>query len=209
MELISWYVENGQYCPIKSPTMIRTTLFRKASMSLFALVLFSCDGGPATQAPDNGSTEAPSVGGGQSTVVDDESQKNVVGIAVGSPDHGTLVAAVKAAELVDALSNAGPFTVFAPTNAAFEALPAGTVEDLLKPEKKADLQDVLQYHVTLGVLKADMLREGQVLGMVNGSNATIHVKDGVLMINDARVVASVPASNGIVHVIDKVILPGS
>lgn len=189
--------------------MIRTTLFRKASMSLFALVLFSCGGGPATQAPENGSTEAPSVGGGQSTVVDDESQKNVVGIAVGSPDHGTLVAAVKAAELVDALSNAGPFTVFAPTNAAFEALPAGTVEGLLKPEKKADLQDVLQYHVTLGVLKTDMLREGQVIGMVNGANATIHVEDGVLLINDARVIASVPASNGIVHVIDKVILPGS
>ncbi|MBK8339734.1 MAG: fasciclin domain-containing protein [Flavobacteriales bacterium] len=138
---------------------------------------------------------------------DDLSQKNVVGVAVGSPDHSTLVTAVKAAELVDALSNAGPFTVFAPTNAAFAALPAGTVEGLLKPEKKADLQDVLQYHVFVGVLKAEQLLDGRSLGMVNGSNAKISVKDGKVMINDATVVASVPASNGIVHVIDKVILP--
>ncbi len=140
-------------------------------------------------------------------VKDDLSQKNVVGVAVGSPDHSTLVTAVKAAELVDALSNAGPFTVFAPTNAAFAALPAGTVEGLLKPEKKADLQDVLQYHVFVGVLKAEQLLDGRSLGMVNGSNAKISFKDGKVMINDATVVASVPASNGIVHVIDKVLLP--
>lgn len=146
--------------------------------------------------------------GGQSTVVDDRSQKNVVGVAVGSKDHTTLVAAVKAAELVDALSNAGPFTVFAPTNAAFDALPPGTVEGLLKPEKKADLQDILQYHVAVGVFRPEMLHDGQTLGMVNGANATIHMKDGKIMINDATVLASVPASNGIVHVIDKVILPG-
>ena len=140
-------------------------------------------------------------------VKEDLSQQNVVGVAVGSPDHSTLVTAVKAAELVDALSNAGPFTVFAPTNAAFAALPAGTVEGLLKPEKKADLQDVLQYHVFVGVLKAEQLLDGRSLGMVNGSNAKISVKDGKVMINDATVVASVPASNGIVHVIDKVLLP--
>lgn len=189
--------------------MRRATLLRKVMLILSVQILMSCGGGVATQPPDASPSDVPSIGGGQSTVIDDESQKNVVDIAVGSPDHSTLVAAVKAAELVDALSNAGPFTVFAPTNAAFDALPAGTVDELLKPEKKADLQDLLQYHVALGVLKADMLREGQVLGMVNGANATIHVKDGVLMVNDAKVVASVPASNGIVHVIDKVILPGS
>ncbi len=169
----------------------------------------SCGGdAPATEADTSTATSA-AADGGQSTVVDDQSQKNVVGVAVGSADHTTLVAAVKAAELVDALSNAGPFTVFAPTNAAFDALPAGTVDGLLEPEKKADLQDVLQYHVAVGVFKPEMLRDGQVLGMVNGSNATIHLKDGKLMINDATVVATVPASNGIVHVIDKVILPGS
>lgn len=170
--------------------------------------LVACQAPTPDGTPAAGEQPAPA-DGGQSTVMDDQSQKNVIGVAVGSPDHSTLVAAVKAAELVDALSNAGPFTVFAPTNAAFDALPAGTVEGLLKPEKKGDLQDVLQYHVFVGVLKAESLRDGQSLGMVNGSNAKITVKDGKVMINDATLVGSVPASNGIVHVIDKVILPGS
>lgn len=144
---------------------------------------------------------------GQSNVVDDESQRNVVQVAVASPDNSTLVAAVKAADLVNALSNAGPFTVYAPTNAAFEALPAGTVEGLLKPEKKDDLIDVLQYHVAVGVYKPENMQDGQVLGMVNGGNVTFHKKDGQLMINDAKVVATVPAANGLVCVIDKVLLP--
>lgn len=145
---------------------------------------------------------------GQSGVQDDLSQKNVVQIAVGSKDHTTLVAAVKAAELVDALSNAGPFTVFAPTNAAFDKLPAGTVDGLLKPEKKDDLTDILQYHVSVGVYKADALQDGQVLGQVNGGNITISKKEGKIMVNGtATVLASIPASNGIVHVIDAVLLP--
>lgn len=143
----------------------------------------------------------------QADVKDDVSQANVVKVAIGSKDHTTLVAAVQAADLVNALSNNGPFTVFAPTNAAFAALPAGTVEGLLKPEKKDALADILQYHVFLGVLTKENLQDGQVIGMVNGGNATIHVKDGKYMINDATIVGSVPASNGIVHVIDKVILP--
>ncbi len=175
---------------------------------LATFLLFACGGSPTngdTSTATSSAGAAPD--GGQSTVQDDQSQKNVVGVAVGSADHTTLVTAVKAAELVDALSNAGPFTVFAPTNAAFDALPAGTVEGLLEPEKKSDLQDILQYHVAVGVFKPEMLRDGQTLGMVNGGNAKITVKDGKVMINDAAVVASVPASNGIVHVIDKVILP--
>lgn len=151
--------------------------------------------------------ESVAVGAGQSAVKDDVSEKNVVGIAAGSPDHTTLVAAVKAAELVDALSNAGPFTVFAPTNAAFDKLPAGTVEGLLKPEKKEDLQNILQYHVAVAVFKTENLHDGQVLGMVNGDNATITTKDGKVQINGANVIASIPASNGIVHVIDAVLLP--
>lgn len=171
-----------------------------------AVLLTACGSAPET--PTNTMTaEAPAVGGGQSTVKDDLSAKNVVGVAVGSKDHTTLVAAVKAAELVDALSNAGPFTVFAPTNAAFDALPAGTVEGLLKPEKKSDLQDILQYHVAVGVFKPEMLRDGQSLGMVSGGNVKFSVKDGKVMINDANIVATVPASNGLVCVIDKVLLP--
>jgi uncharacterized surface protein with fasciclin (FAS1) repeats len=106
------------------------------------------------------------------------------------------------------LSNAGPFTVFAPTNAAFEKLPAGTVDGLLKPEKKDDLTDILQYHVSVGVFKEDMLQDGQSIGQVNGGNITISKKDGKLMINGvANVIATVPASNGIVYVIDAVLLP--
>jgi len=145
---------------------------------------------------------------GQSGVQDDMSAPNVVQVAVGSEDHTTLVKAVQAAELVDALSNAGPFTVFAPTNAAFEKLPAGTVDGLLAPEKKEDLADILQYHVSLGVFKAENLTDGQVIGQVNGGNITISKKDGKTMINGtATIVASVQASNGMVHVIDGVLLP--
>lgn len=87
---------------------------------------------------------------GQSAVKDDESQKNIVQTAIGSPDHKTLVAALKAASYVDALSNAGPFTVFAPNDQAFAKLPEGTVEDLTKPENKDKLQNILEYHVYVG-----------------------------------------------------------
>ncbi len=160
-------------------------------------------------APDPSTTSqsaAPS-GGGQSAVQDNESQKDVVKVAAGSPDHTTLITAVKAAELVDVLSNAGPFTVFAPTNAAFDKLPPGTVDGLLKPDKKEALQDILQYHVALGVYKPDMLQDGQVLSMANGGNVTIGIKDGKMTVNGANVLATIPATNGIVHVIDGVLLP--
>ena len=154
-------------------------------------------------------SEAGAVGAGQSAVKDDLSQKNVVQVAMGSPDHTTLVKAVQAADLVNVLSNAGPFTVFAPTNAAFEKLPAGTLEKLLKPESKEVLADILQYHVSLGVFKAEALQDGQVLGQVNGGNITVSVKNGKITIGGANLVASVPAANGIVHVIDGVLLPAS
>ena len=145
---------------------------------------------------------------GQSAVKDDVSQKNVVQVAMNSKDHTTLVTAVKAADLVDVLSNTGPFTVFAPTNAAFDKLPAGTVDGLLKPEKKDDLADILQYHVSVGVYKEDALRDGQTIGQVNGGNITISKKDGKIMVNGtATIIGSVPASNGIVYVIDAVLLP--
>ncbi len=154
----------------------------------------------------NASTDAKVTG--QSGVQDNQSAKNVVQVAIGSKDHTTLVAAVKAADLVDALSNAGPFTVFAPTNAAFDKLPAGTVDNLLKPEKKNDLIDILQYHVSVGVFKTDALQDGQTIGQVNGGNITITKKDGKIMVNGtATIIASIPASNGIIHVIDAVLLP--
>lgn len=153
----------------------------------------------------NGAGVTPS--SGQSAVSDDVSQKDVVKVAAASPDHTTLVAAIKAGELVDALSNAGPFTVFAPTNAAFDALPKGTVEGLLEPEKKADLQNILQYHVAVAIYNQDLFQDGQSIEMVNGGKVTMHLKDNQIFINDAKIVGSVKASNGIVYIINKVLLP--
>jgi uncharacterized surface protein with fasciclin (FAS1) repeats len=162
----------------------------------------------STSENTNASAQTAQTPSGQSGVKDDASQKNVVQVAIGSKDHTTLVTAVQAAELVDALSNAGPFTVFAPTNAAFDKLPAGTVDGLLKPEKKEALADILQYHVSVGVYSAEQLQDGQSLGQVNGSNITIAKKDGKIVVNGtATVIASIPASNGIIHVIDGVLLP--
>jgi uncharacterized surface protein with fasciclin (FAS1) repeats len=173
---------------------------------VLALGLSNCTNIGPDQSSATSQSSAPSTAG-QSAVQDDVSQKDVVKIAVSSVDHTTLVAAVKAASLVDVLSNAGPFTVFAPTNAAFEKLPPGTVSDLLKPEKKEVLQDILQYHVAVAVYKTDMLRDGQVLSMANGGNVSIGVKDGKTTVNGVNIIASIPASNGIVHVIDGVLLP--
>jgi uncharacterized surface protein with fasciclin (FAS1) repeats len=144
---------------------------------------------------------------GQSAVKDDESQKDVVKIAVASPDHTTLVAAVKAAKLVDALSNAGPFTVFAPTNAAFDKLPKGTVDDLLKPENEAKLRGILQHHVTTSAFELADLTDGMSVGMADGGSAKISKKGSDTFIDGAKIVASVRGSNGMVHVIDSVVLP--
>lgn len=176
-----------------------------ATSMIGVCVLLSCNSGTEQSAGTQTSEESQAVG--QSGVQDDMSQKNVVQVAIGSKDHTTLVAAIQAAKLVDALSNAGPFTVFAPTNAAFDKLPAGTVDGLLKPESIDDLTNILQYHVTVGVFKTESLSDGQVIGQVNGNDITIGVKDGKVTVNGANIVASVPASNGIIHVIDAVLLP--
>lgn len=170
-----------------------------------SMALFSCGQQQTTVQETAAAPEA--VGGGQSTVSDSESTPNVVQVAVGSADHSTLVAAVKAGELVDALSNAGPFTVFAPTNAAFDKLPAGTVDDLLKPENKEKLQDILQYHVYVGVISETMVQDDMKLNQVNGGDVVLNKKDGKITINGANILGSVKASNGIVYVIDAVLLP--
>ncbi|HJW29610.1 MAG TPA: fasciclin domain-containing protein [Saprospiraceae bacterium] len=170
------------------------------------LHISACKQEAATTTASAPAATSPSVG--QSGVKDDISNPNVVQIAASSKDHTTLVTAVKAAQLVDVLSNAGPFTVFAPTNAAFDKLPAGTVENLLKPDQKDALSNILEYHVYVGVIKTDAMRDGQTLNEVNGKNITLSVKDGKVMINGkANIVASIPASNGIIHVIDEVLLP--
>ncbi len=135
--------------------------------------------------------------------------KNIVELAVETESLSTLVTAVKAAGLVETLSSEGPFTVFAPTNEAFAALPEGTLETLLKPENKQQLIDVLTYHVVAAKVMSTDLEDGQEAASVQGENITVDLEDGV-MINDASVkMADVKASNGVVHVIDKVILPPS
>lgn len=173
---------------------------------VFSLV--SCNSNKEVKTEEATVETTEATGAGQSGVQDDVSNPNVVQVAVGSKDHTTLVAAVKAAELVDVLSNAGPFTVFAPTNAAFDKLPAGTVDGLLKPEKKDALIDILQYHVYVGVINPENLQDGQSLGQVNGGNIKITIVDGKPVINGkAHIIASVKASNGIIHIIDEVLLP--
>ena len=134
--------------------------------------------------------------------------KNIVENAAGSSDHTTLVAAVKAAGLAETLSGTGPFTVFAPTNEAFNKLPAGTVDNLLKPEMKKDLTNILTYHVVSGKIMAADLKDGQKLKTVEGGELMVSVKEGKVMINGANVtIADVVSSNGVTHVIDAVLMP--
>jgi len=135
--------------------------------------------------------------------------QTIAGIAAGNPDFSTLVAALKAADLVGTLDGNGPFTVFAPTNEAFAKLPAGTVENLLQPENKAQLTAVLTYHVVAGnVMAADVVKLSEAK-TVQGSAVAIAVADGKVRLNDAATVTAtdIKASNGVIHVIDAVILP--
>ena len=133
--------------------------------------------------------------------------KNIVENAVNSKDHTTLVAAVKAAGLVDTLKSAGPFTVFAPVNAAFAALPAGTVDTLLKPENKATLTAVLTYHVVPGKVMAGDVAGLSTAKTVEGGSLDISTSSGV-RVNDAKVVKTdIETSNGVIHVIDTVLMP--
>lgn len=147
--------------------------------------------------------------------------KNIVENAVNSKDHTTLVAAVQAAGLVDTLASPGPLTVFAPTNAAFGKLPAGTVDTLLKPENKGMLTAVLTYHVVPGTLTAaDLATQAKanggkaVLTTVQGAKLTVWGKDGKWYVTDAKggkaqiTIADVKQSNGVIHVVDSVLLPG-
>jgi uncharacterized surface protein with fasciclin (FAS1) repeats len=146
---------------------------------------------------------------GQAFIVDDASAPNVLKIAMDSPSHSTLVTAIKAADLENALVNAGPLMVFAPTNAAFDELPAGTVNDLLKPENKVKLANILKYHVTPGNYSREFLKNFNKLGQANDQNVDVEVTGDDVYVGGAKIVASIPASNGIIHVVDKVILPPS
>lgn len=137
----------------------------------------------------------------------DGHSKDIVDTAAGAGDFNTLVAAVEAAGLVETLKGDGPFTVFAPTDAAFAALPEGTVETLLKPENKDQLVAILTYHVVAGKVMSGDLSDDMMATTVQGGEIKIDLDNGV-MVNDAKVVtADIEADNGVIHVIDKVILP--
>lgn len=150
---------------------------------------------------------------GQASVVDNESDANILQVAIGSADHSTLVVAVQAANIEHVLVNAGPLTVFAPTNAAFEKLPEGTVEDLLKPENKQTLTTILTRHAAPGSYDIEALkkeaRKGRKLYMATGDYLNVTLEGDDVYVGGAKVIASIQTSNGIINVVDDVILPKS
>lgn len=165
---------------------------------------------------DTETTEASS----EVVMSEPEVTPNIVGVAVGNDNFSTLVAAVKAADLVETLSGAGPFTVFAPTNDAFGKLPEGTVDNLLKPENKSTLSGILTYHVVSGKYEAsaviDAIKKNNgnfSVSTVNGGTITLSLKDGNVMLTDENggmstvIMADVAASNGVIHAIDSVVMP--
>merc|ERR1711907_899305 len=136
--------------------------------------------------------------------------KTIVDLAVATPELSTLVTALKAADLVKTLSSKGPFTVFAPSNKAFAALPKGVLANLLKPENKAQLVDLLTYHVASGDVHAKDLMDMQMLPTVEGKNVTVRTEGNTILIDSSKVTtADVQASNGVVHIIDAVLMPSN
>lgn len=179
---------------------------------LMLLVVFASCKNETTQnvtTDTTSDTTEPASQKGQAFIADDGSTPNVLQIAIGSPDHTTLVAAVQAAGLENSLVNAGPLMVFAPTNEAFAALPEGTVENLLKPENKETLAAILKHHVTAGNYSVKFLKKFKKLGQADDTNVTVEVIGDDVFIGGAKIIGSVKAGNGIVHVVDKVILPAS
>lgn len=181
------------------------------SMAVILCLFAGCsNSGDQTSSNDSAAdiTDVSASNKGQAYIADDGSTPNILQVALGSADHTTLVAAVQAAEQENALANAGPLTVFAPTNEAFDALPEGTVENLLKPENKSVLADIIQYHATPGKYDAEFLKHFKKLGQANNDYVEVTIADdGEVRVGGARIIASVSAGNGIVHVIDKVLLP--
>tara|TARA_R110000751_G_scaffold14621_2_gene47227 strand:+ start:121714 stop:122280 length:567 start_codon:yes stop_codon:yes gene_type:complete len=183
-------------------------LFKKICLTIICITsLHACkDNTTTSNLSTEGKTETTTQKTGQAFIQGDQSN-TVLSIAIGSKDHTTLVAAVQAAQLENALVNAGPLMVFAPTNEAFEALPEGTVENLLKPENKDALANILKYHVTPGNYSKDFLKKFKKLGQANNGYVKVEVVDEEPMIGGAKILGSVKAGNGIVHIIDKVLLP--
>ena len=176
---------------------------------VFSLFTLACNAPETSSSSTATASSGVAPTKGQSAVSDESSAKNVLQVALGSKDHTTLVAAVQAAELEDVLVNAGPLTVFAPTNAAFAALPAGTVEDLLKPENKAKLAKIIKFHASPGNYQGNLLKNGQRLFQASGDYVKVKKEGGKTTVHGANILGTVQASNGVVHVVDKVMLPTS
>ncbi|MDN5203686.1 fasciclin domain-containing protein [Fulvivirgaceae bacterium BMA10] len=176
---------------------------------VMALLVWSCSGDKQSASNvDTGAADAPPAKiKGQASVSDDVSAKNIVQIAAGSTDHTTLVAAVKAAGLVDVLANNGPLTVFAPTNEAFDKLPDGVVEDLLKPENKMKLVNIIHFHASPGTYKGKLLKDGAMLFQAQGDKVKVERNGDEVTINGAKILATIDATNGVIHVVDQVLLP--
>lgn len=177
------------------------SLLIKVLLSFLILLLTSCSTDMQNEAKDTTKSTH-----GQAGITDNESKKNILQIAIGSPDHTTLVAAVQAAELENVLVNAGPLTVFAPTNAAFDALPAGTLEELLKPENKDKLAQIVTSHAAPGTFQGDLLKSQKKIYQATGHYVDVEVKGDDVYVHGAKILATVDASNGVVHVVDKVFL---
>ncbi len=176
------------------------------------LFLVACNsGGQQNNAADNSANYEANTPKGQASVQDDVSAKNILQVAAGSADHSTLVAAVQAAEIEHVLVNAGPLTVFAPVNAAFDKLPEGTVEDLLKPENKATLANILTRHAAPGSYTPEALKKeaekGRKLYMATGDYLEVTVEGEDVLVDGKKVLGTIQTSNGIINVIDEVILP--
>jgi uncharacterized surface protein with fasciclin (FAS1) repeats len=176
-----------------------------AAFVVFAFVSAAGCGGREEAAPQSAAPEvqAPT----PASNIPPMAETNIVKLAQASPDHTTLVAAIVAADYVTSVAASGPLTVFAPTTAAFEALPEGTVDSLLLPENADKLRKILQGHVTTSALSAASLQDGQVIGMVGGTKVTVRKEGDQIFVGEARILSSTPADNGMLHVIDAVLLP--
>ncbi|MEQ8475884.1 fasciclin domain-containing protein [Fulvivirga sp.] len=179
-------------------------------LCLLAALMFMCSSKQGQPAEET-AVETTSHPLGQASVVDNVSEKNILQVAAGSEAHTTLVAAVQAAQIEHVLVNAGPLTVFAPSNDAFNALPEGTVDNLLKQENKSQLATILTRHAAPGKYDIEALNreatKGRKLYMATGDYLEVVVDGDKITVGGAEIVATIPASNGVIHVVNKVILP--
>lgn len=180
-------------------------------LAVLALFIVSCNGGEKKETTETTSSEVVETGLGQSAVKDTVSAANVLQVAESLDDFKTLVVAVKAAGVEDALVNTGPLTVFAPVNAAFDKLPAGTVEDLLKPENKSKLAMILKNHVAPANYPDTQLvkeaKKGRKLYMASGQYLVVEQKEDGIYVGGTKILKTVQVSNGWIHVIDNVLVP--